>query len=102
MGNPAGYLFRVGQSAARRARNKHGFLPTPPPGGLPDVEPGLIPALEGLSESQRVCVVLVHALDWSPTEVAELLDVHVSSVRTHIRRGLTRLHEALEVRSNAG
>ena len=102
MGNPAGYLYRVGQSAARAARNKHGFLPMPPAVRLPDVEPALIPALEGLSESQRVCVVLVHALGWSPTEVAEILDIHVSSVRTHVRRGLARLHDALEVRSNAG
>ena len=45
MENPAGYLFRVGQSAARSARRPQGHLPVPSPQELPAFEPGLIPAV---------------------------------------------------------
>ena len=97
MGNPTGYLYRVGQTAARRHRRPAGFLPARAPGRLPDFEPELAPALEALTEPQRVAVVLVHSLGWSPTEAAEVLDVSVSTVRTHIERGLTKLRAALKV-----
>ncbi len=97
MANPAGYLYRVGQTAARRAIPKQGLLPAPPPQELPNFEPGLLPALEGLSEPQRVAVVLVHAFGWTQADVAELLEISHSSVRTHIARALTKLQAALEV-----
>jgi hypothetical protein len=61
MENPAGYLYRVGQTAARRAHRPHGFLPAPPPVELADFEPRLVPALQRLSEQQRVAVVLTCA-----------------------------------------
>jgi DNA-directed RNA polymerase specialized sigma24 family protein len=97
MANPAGYLYRVGQTAARRGRRKHGFLPRPAELEIPEFEPRLLPALEGLSESQRVCVVMVHGYGWTPTETAELLDISVSSTRTHLARGLSHLQRTLEV-----
>lgn len=97
MENPAGYLYRVGQTAARRARRPQGFLPQPDTRDLPAFEPGLLPALEALSELQRSCVVMVHAFGWSQAEVAELLDISPSTVRTHLARGLTRLQQRLEV-----
>jgi DNA-directed RNA polymerase specialized sigma24 family protein len=97
MENPAGYLYRVGQTAARRARRPQGFLPQPPASELPAFEPGLLPALEALSELQRACVVMVHAYGWTQAEVAELLDVSPSTVRTHLSRGLTRLRQRFEV-----
>jgi RNA polymerase sigma factor (sigma-70 family) len=97
MANPAGYLYRVGQTAARRARRPQGFLPQPDTRDLPAFEPGLLPALEALSELQRSCVVMVHAFGWSQAEVAELLDISPSTVRTHLARGLTRLQQRLEV-----
>ncbi|MEM9132260.1 MAG: sigma-70 family RNA polymerase sigma factor [Actinomycetota bacterium] len=97
MTNPAGYLYRVGQTAARRSTPRQGFLPAPPPDELPHFEPGLLPALEELSESQRVAVVLVHGFGWTQAEVAELLDVSPSTIRTHIARALTKLQSALEV-----
>ncbi len=101
MDNPSGYLYRVGQTAARRARRPQGFLPTPPDTDLPDFEPRLLPALEALSDAQRVCVVMVHAYGWGQTEVADLLDVSPSTVRTHLARALTHLQNALEVRRHA-
>lgn len=97
MENPAGYLFRVGQTAARSARRPHGYLPVPSPQELPAFEPGLVPALESLSEGQRTCVLLIHALGWTQTETAALLNIDVSTVRTHLARGLARLQDALEV-----
>ena len=97
MTNPAGYLFRVGQTAARRLTRRHGFLPAPAPGELPAFEPGLVPALETLSDAQRTCVLLVHAFAWTYVETAETLGVDVSTVRTHVARGMTRLQAMLEV-----
>ncbi|MEM7453537.1 MAG: sigma-70 family RNA polymerase sigma factor [Planctomycetota bacterium] len=97
MENPAGYLYRVGQTEARRHFRPSGYLPAQAEPGLPAFEPGLAPALESLSEPQRVSVVTVHALGWTLREAAELLDVDVSTVRTHIARAMTKLRTALEV-----
>jgi len=102
MGNPAGYLYRVGQSEARRHVRSRGYLPARPAPGLPDFEPGLAPALERLTEPQRVGVVLVHALGWTLREAAELLDVDVSTLRTHVARAMVKLRTALEVQIDAG
>jgi DNA-directed RNA polymerase specialized sigma24 family protein len=95
--NPAGYLYRVGQTAARKARRPTRLLPETPNQELPDIEPGLIPALEGLSEQQRIVVVMVLALDWSQAAVAELLEVSPSTVAAHLRRGMQSLRTSLEV-----
>jgi DNA-directed RNA polymerase specialized sigma24 family protein len=96
MENPTGYLYRVGQTAARRAHRPQGFLPAPSSTDVPDFEPRLLPALEALSEPQRVCVVMVHAYGWGQTDVAELLEVSPSTVRSHLARALANLHHALE------
>ena len=63
---------------------------------LPEVTPELVPALEQLSEQQRVVVVLVGGLQWRQSEVAELLELNESTVRTHLQRGLTALRSTLE------
>jgi DNA-directed RNA polymerase specialized sigma24 family protein len=102
MSNPAGYLYRVGQSAARRELNRRDvFMPGEPAPGLPDVDPGLVPALRSLTEHQRVAVVMVHGFGWSQAEVAEVLSVSPSTVRTHIARAIAHMKEALEVVENA-
>lgn len=97
MANPSGYLYRVGQSEARRHFRPDVFLPATASPGLPEFEPGLAPALESLSEKQRVGVVLVHALGWSLVDTSALLGVDVSTLRTHISRGMSKLRTALEV-----
>ena len=102
MANAAGYLYRVGQSEARRHFRPRAYLPASAAPGLPEFEPGLAPALESLTEPQRVGVVLVHALGWTLREAAELLDVDVSTVRTHIARAMIKLRTALEVTVDAG
>ena len=98
MANPVGYLYRVGQTAARRALGGREVPFTEVAVVLPDVvEPGLLPALRGLSEQQRTVVVLVHGYGWSLRETAELLGCSLSTVRNHLERALTRLRSALEV-----
>jgi RNA polymerase sigma factor (sigma-70 family) len=62
---------------------------------LPDVEPGLVAALEDLTEMQRQVVYLVEGFGWGLTDVARMLDISVSTVRNHLARGLTRLREIL-------
>ena len=101
MANPAGYLYRVGQSEARKHFRPSGYLPSVPSPGMPEFEPALAPALESLTEPQRVGVVLVHALGWTLRDAAELLDVDVSTLRTHIARAMTKLRTALEVTPDA-
>ena len=101
MGNPAGYMFRVGQTAAKKLRRPLGCLPEPPPDRLPRVEPGLVPALNDLTENQRICVVMIHAYGWPQVEVADLLDVSAQTVRTHISRAMAHLQSSLEVNDDA-
>src|SRR4051794_14822906 len=62
--NPAGYLYRVARSRARRRRRPARLLP-PDPVRLPHVEPALVPALSALPPQQRAAVWLVHGCDWS-------------------------------------
>jgi DNA-directed RNA polymerase specialized sigma24 family protein len=97
--NKVGYLYRVGQTAARRngSRAKAAVRESADEQRLPDVEPALMPALAKLSDQQRTVVLLVHAFGWSQTDVAQLLDVNVSTVREHLARGLIRLRTTLGV-----
>jgi len=97
MDNPAGYLYRVGQTAARRLRRTGPLFPVVPPELEVHVEPGLPAALGALTEMQRTCVVLIHGYGFGQTEVADLLDVSPSTVRTHLDRGLTALRTSLAV-----
>jgi RNA polymerase sigma-70 factor (ECF subfamily) len=101
MENPSGYLYRVGQSSARRYRKPRLLFPTISPSELPEVEPALPAALTALSPAQRTAVVLVHVLEWSEREAAGLLGVDRSTIRRHCERGLAKLRAALEVGTNA-
>jgi DNA-directed RNA polymerase specialized sigma24 family protein len=91
--SPVGYLFRVGQSKTRRRRFRPAFAPAITEDPL--VEPGLGAALKQLSESQRAAVVLVYGFGWTLREVAQLRGIKVTSVQTHLERGLRRLRAAL-------
>jgi RNA polymerase sigma-70 factor (ECF subfamily) len=97
MENPAGYLYRVAQTSARRQRREAPLFPGIVAEELPTVEPGLPAALARLSEIQRTVVVLLHGLDWSEREVADLLGVHRSTVRRHRERGMAKLRASMEV-----
>lgn len=99
--NHAGYLFRVGQSHARRELRRSRV----PAGALSAVaveddslfEPQLAEAFAALSEQQRAAVLLVHGYGYSFREAADLLGVSLGTIRTHVDRGLQRLRSRLEV-----
>lgn len=95
MEHPVGYLFRVGQSRTRPRKRLRLFRDTPP--AMPEVEPGLMPALLQLPESQRLAVWLVHGCGWTHGETAEVLGVATSTASTHVARGLERLRRELGV-----
>ncbi len=92
---PVRYLYRVGQSSVRRRKLRAPFARTE--WSEPWVEPELMRALRRTSERQRVAVVLVHGYSWTLAEVADLLGVKVTTVQTHLERGLSRLRSLLEV-----
>lgn len=97
MDNPAGYLYRVGQSSGRRNRRPTAALPALPVGYEPWVEPALPNALERLPEKLRVAVVLRHGSDWSYERIAEFMGGSPVSARKNVERALARLRTAMEV-----
>lgn len=102
--NPAGLLYRVGQSRSRRylrwRRREAGTARFPAefadraPGW---VEPGLDTALAELEIEQRTAIILVHCFEWTYPEVAELLEVPLHTVRNRVHRGLQNLRTSLGV-----
>jgi RNA polymerase sigma-70 factor (ECF subfamily) len=101
--NPAGYLYRVARRLATKVdgRRRPIELPSPMAGELPGFEPGLVPALQALTEMQRTVVWLVEGCGWTLVQTADVLDVSVSTVRNHQTRGMKRLRVALKVNTDA-
>lgn len=99
MDNPAGYLFRVGQSKSRRHlrwnRERIRFPEEQVESGQPWAEPGLAAALGKLNEEQRTVVVLVHCFQWTYREVAQLLDMELHGVRNRVHRAMAKLRSEL-------
>jgi RNA polymerase sigma-70 factor (ECF subfamily) len=67
------------------------------PGGGP--EPGrsatLAAAMSELGPEQRAVIVLRYLLEYTPGEIAELLELPRGTVNSRLRRGLDRLEEVL-------
>lgn len=99
MANPAGYLFRVGQSRSRQRRS--GFLVGAQAAASPTVEPKLAAALARLSDRQRVAVVLCVAYDWTSAEAAGFMGVSRGSVQRHLDRAMRKLRRDLGVGDEA-
>jgi RNA polymerase sigma-70 factor (ECF subfamily) len=97
MDNPAGYLYRVGRSAARKYRIRSVRFPPESSNPEPIVEPGLDRALAGLSGKQRAAVLLVKGYGMTYREVADLLDLSRATVQQHVDRALAKLRRVLEV-----
>jgi DNA-directed RNA polymerase specialized sigma24 family protein len=98
MDNPVGYLYRVGQTSARRlASRRNPVLPPVASDRLPWVEPGLPRALERLSGKQRQVVLMLFAYDWSMSEVAVVMDVSKATVQSHADRAMRKLRRWLGV-----
>jgi RNA polymerase sigma factor (sigma-70 family) len=97
MDNPAGYLYRVASSSARRHRRWRRTVDLPFERTRPDEpsDPGLHTALATLTPPQRVCVVLVHVYDWTYDQTAEVTGYSVAAVTNHVHRGLRGLRRAL-------
>jgi RNA polymerase sigma-70 factor (ECF subfamily) len=101
MDNPAGYLYRVGRSRVRSLHRWNGarrtlFEPVAPD-RLPWVEPKLPVVVSRLSEQQRVAVVLFHCFEWTYQEIADLLDVTLTTVQKHTERGMRKLRRGMGV-----
>jgi len=102
MRNPAGYLYRVGTTAARRELRRrdrtelradasdHTAHEDHP--GDPDLER----ALAHLTDRQRAAVVLVVGHGMPLREAAALLGCSISSLRNHVDRALRHLRNELE------
>ena len=61
----------------------------------PDLRLTMLDALAGLSPRDRAIVILRYFEDYSVEQVAEVLDVPVSVVKTQTRRSLAKLREVL-------
>jgi RNA polymerase sigma-70 factor (ECF subfamily) len=99
MDNPAGYLYRVGQTSVRsnvRRRRRALLPPEEPVDTMSESDPGVHTALERLTDDQRVAVLLVHAHGYSYADAAAVLDVPVTTLRNHIHRGMKQLRRHLE------
>ena len=46
---------------------------------------------QGFRRAERVAVILVHGFGWTMREVAELTGTKVTTVQTHLERGLRKL-----------
>lgn len=96
MENPVGYLYRVGRSKARNRRKPLPLLGPAAAAPEPWCEPGLEAALEGLSDRQRVAVMMVHGFGYTPTETGVVLGVKAGTVSKHAERGLQKIRARLE------
>lgn len=100
MDNPVGYLFRVGQSAARpsvrwRSRTAPLDFPDEPAEHQMADHVDLFAALNRLTTNQRVAVVLVKSHGHTYAEAAEALGITEAAVGNHVRRGLRALRKQL-------
>jgi RNA polymerase sigma-70 factor (ECF subfamily) len=62
------------------------------------VEPDerMLPALASLDPDHRAVIVLRYLLEYTPGEIADLLDLPRGTVNSRLRRGLDKLKERLE------
>jgi RNA polymerase sigma-70 factor, ECF subfamily len=67
-----------------------------PAGGAPYSQP-VLAALGELSAEHRAVIVLRHLLEYTPGEIARMLDLPRGTVNSRLRRGLDQLADLLEV-----
>lgn len=107
LGNPAGFLYRVGQSRARphlRWARRTGTFPSSyrvPAAESAEVDAAavaeLFAALARLTRNQRVAVVLVRMYGFSYGEAAAVMSVSEAAVTNHIHRGMALLRQLMGV-----
>lgn len=101
--NPAGYAYRtvinLARRHARRQSIERAFLavrrsPQDAPGPSPDTV--LVESLlHGLSTNQRAVLVLRYFSDMTEAEVADVMGIPTSTVKSHARRGLKAMRDRL-------
>jgi RNA polymerase sigma-70 factor, ECF subfamily len=57
----------------------------------------VLAALAELSPEHRAVIVLRHLLEYTPSEIARILELPRGTVNSRLRRGLDELAERLEV-----
>ncbi len=95
------WLHRIAVNRAidwTRARNLRGEteqldVPAPDP---PEPDDRMLPALASLDPEHRAVIVLRYLLEYTPGEIAELLELPRGTVNSRLRRGLDKLKERLE------
>jgi RNA polymerase sigma-70 factor (ECF subfamily) len=63
--------------------------------GADPIDDGLLAGIGALDPDQRAVVVLRHLLEYTPGEIADLLDLPRGTVNSRLRRGLDTLRERL-------
>jgi RNA polymerase sigma-70 factor, ECF subfamily len=81
------------REALRRKVAESVFEPLPPP---QEIGGEMMTALKELPAEQRAVVVLRHLLEYTPGEIARMLDLPRGTVNSRLRRGLDRLREVAE------
>ena len=88
------------RARALRAEVSQDGLPEPP--APPEARRGIVSdagalaaGLAALSPEHRAVIVLRHLLDYTPGEIAELLDLPRGTVNSRLRRGLDQLRETI-------
>jgi RNA polymerase sigma-70 factor (ECF subfamily) len=92
------WLHRIDWTRARAPRREVGdeqlaITPARPEPGPDDLNTETMSALAGLSPDHRAVVVLRYVLDYSPGEIADLLELPRGTVNSRLRRGLDALQE---------
>ena len=88
------------RARALRAEVSQDGLPEPPapPAGRRGIESDAGPLAAGLaalSPEHRAVIVLRHLLDYTPGEIAAILDLPRGTVNSRLRRGLDQLRETI-------
>ena len=83
------------REALRRRVDPEDFEPTA--SDRPELGDELLAALRELPPEQRAVVVLRHLLEYTPGEIATMLELPRGTVNSRLRRALDRLRETVEV-----
>jgi RNA polymerase sigma-70 factor, ECF subfamily len=84
------------RSLRREAADPPDDLPDPVPDGAgAPYSPSVLAALAALSPDHRAVIVLRHFLEYTPGEIASLLELPRGTVNSRLRRGLDHLAELL-------
>jgi RNA polymerase sigma-70 factor (ECF subfamily) len=83
------------REALRRSAGDPAGEPAAPP--QEQISGELMPALAQLPPEQRAVVVLRHLLEYTPGEIARMLELPRGTVNSRLRRGLDQLRDLIEV-----